>query len=96
MSVSHPFRSGLAVEVLLIEPGVPVIELYPELERDAELRRTNTLCEEEARFVQARKQFIVQSGALKRFLQLEEADDVHPDDVPIIGLGLYLCKHAPA
>lgn len=35
--------------------------------------------------MQARKQSIASSGALKRFLQLDEA--VHPDDVPIIALG---------
>lgn len=61
--------------------------LYPELQKDAELRRNNELSQEEKNFLQARKEFIVSSGALHRFLLLEEDEKIHPDDVPIIALG---------
>lgn len=59
--------------------------LYPELAKDAELRRNNALSPEEVNFLAARRQTIAASGALKHFLQLDH--DVHPDDVPIIALG---------
>lgn len=43
--------------------------------------------EEEAVFFEERKKFIVSSGALKRFLKLDDKEEIHPDDVPIIGFG---------
>ena len=61
--------------------------LYPELQKDAELRRNNELSEKEIDFRNQRKQFIVQNKILHKFLQLDQTEIVHPDDVPIIGLG---------
>lgn len=61
--------------------------LYPELEKDAFLRRNNELSEQEVAFMRARRDHIVATGALKRFLQLDEREEVHPDDIPVIGLG---------
>lgn len=63
------------------------VTLYPELEKDAELRRNNELSGEEKIFLQSRKEFIASSGVLHRFLFLQEDEKVHPDDVPIVALG---------
>lgn len=61
--------------------------LYPELQKDANLRRNNDLSEEEKDFIKSRKELIISSGALHKFLQLDQDEKVHPDDVPIIALG---------
>ncbi|EJU02610.1 FabD/lysophospholipase-like protein [Dacryopinax primogenitus] len=61
--------------------------LYPELEWDAELRRNNALHLEEWQFVVDRRARIAQSGVLAKFLGLPPDEDIHPDDVPIIGVG---------
>lgn len=50
-------------------------------------RRTNDLHEDEIKYVSLRRQRIAVTGALKRFLDLPEDEEVNPDDVPIIGLG---------
>ncbi|CAD7067572.1 unnamed protein product [Tilletia caries] len=60
---------------------------HPELTKDAHLRRDNSLCPEEVSFIAARKQHVIDSGALKRFLQLPDDEQIHPDDIPIIAVG---------
>ncbi|KZO97131.1 FabD/lysophospholipase-like protein [Calocera viscosa TUFC12733] len=65
----------------------PRLELHPELEWDATMRRSNDLHAEETAYVVRRQQRITNSGALKAFLGLPEDEEVHPDDVPVVGLG---------
>ncbi|KAK0547455.1 hypothetical protein OC845_004087 [Tilletia horrida] len=60
---------------------------HPELAKDAELRRNNDLGPEEIAFVAARKQHILTSRALQRFLHLPENEEIHPDDIPVIAVG---------
>lgn len=55
----------------------------PEVGWEGTVRRENTLCEDEKKFRQKRKEKI--AAKLKVYLELDE--DVHPDDVPCIGLG---------
>lgn len=61
--------------------------LYPELQHDAHLRRDNALSPEEAAFLTARKEFIIQQKTLQKFLGLPENEEIHPDDIPIVALG---------
>ncbi|KAK0532205.1 hypothetical protein OC834_002692 [Tilletia horrida] len=60
---------------------------HPELTRDAYLRRNNALSPEETAFIAARKQHILTSGALKRFLRLPDDEEIHPDDIPVVAVG---------
>ncbi|KAE8214439.1 hypothetical protein CF327_g2153 [Tilletia walkeri] len=60
---------------------------HPELTKDAHLRRDNSLSPEEINFIAARKQHILTSGALKRFLHLPDDEQIHPDDIPVIAVG---------
>jgi phospholipase A2 len=61
--------------------------LYPELAKDATLRRENTLSRQELAFLESRRHHIVATGALKRFLRLDENEEVNVEDVPICALG---------
>lgn len=49
--------------------------------------RDNSLNQAEVDFVQARKRNMLETQAFKKFLRLDENEQVHPDDIPIIGLG---------
>lgn len=54
---------------------------------DAELRRNNDLSPQETAFIAARKQHVLQTRALHRFLRLPDGESVHPDDIPICAIG---------
>lgn len=57
--------------------------IHPEVERDAVVRVSNELCEEEQIFLRRRKQHT--KKALAKYLDLPE-DELHPDDVPTIAM----------
>ena len=57
--------------------------IHPEIGREASVRVGDELCAEEKRFIKERKHRI--RKALARYLAIPE-DDVHPDDVPVIGM----------
>ncbi|CAG8566811.1 13306_t:CDS:2 [Cetraspora pellucida] len=57
--------------------------LYPELNWDATVRKSNDLCEDEKKFVHDRKLYICEAFA--RYVGVE-VDEIHPDDIPIIAL----------
>lgn len=61
-------------------------ETYPELDWDAQVRCSPALHPNEQQFIRARQERIA-AGALARFLQLPEDEEVHPDDVPLIAIG---------
>jgi len=58
-------------------------ESNPEILWDASVRISKDLCDEELQFLQQRRKHTTKS--LARYLGVSEAD-VHPDDVPVIGL----------
>ena len=77
---------------LSLEPGTLSDEIWqdahdprihPEIAREASVRVSDDLCDEEKRFLSQRKPHT--RRALAKYLNLTE-DDVHPDDVPVIGI----------
>ncbi|KAJ6155380.1 hypothetical protein N7470_005946 [Penicillium chermesinum] len=58
-------------------------ELNPEILRDANVRVSEDLCEEEKAFRKKRQQHAVK--ALSSYLDIPEGD-IHPDDVPVIAV----------
>lgn len=58
-------------------------ELNPEILRDAKVRVSGELCEEEKEFRKKRQQHAVK--ALASYLSIPE-EDIHPDDVPVIAV----------
>lgn len=58
-------------------------EINSEILRDARVRISNDLCEEERHFLKQRKLYVRQ--ALAQYLGLDEKD-IHPDDVPTIAM----------
>ncbi|EJT98789.1 FabD/lysophospholipase-like protein [Dacryopinax primogenitus] len=63
------------------------LELHPELEWDATLRRTNDLHPSEVSYLSARRTRILNTNALRTFLSLPQEESINPDDLPIVGLG---------
>lgn len=59
-------------------------EVFPEVQRVAEVRRGLELCPEEAAFLEKRK--LVTRDGFARYLGLNP-EDVHPDDIPTISFG---------
>ncbi|CAG8544901.1 1882_t:CDS:10 [Paraglomus occultum] len=57
---------------------------YPELQWDASVRCSLDICDEEKQFIRARKEFIRDKFA--KYIGVD-VDDVHVDDIPIIGFG---------
>jgi len=58
-------------------------DLNPEIQRDAKVRVSNDLCDEELEFRRKRQQHSVK--ALASYLDISEKD-IHPDDVPVIAM----------
>ncbi|CEH19394.1 Lysophospholipase [Ceraceosorus bombacis] len=83
---SHRFSDLLRLHKEVVQ-DLSDTTTYPELLKDAHLRRENTLGQQEAAALAARKAWIASSGALRRFLQLNESEEIHPEDVPVVGLG---------
>ena len=57
--------------------------IHPEIEREAQVRVSNELCEEEQEFIRKRRRQLCKS--LAKYLDLPESE-IHPDDVPVIGM----------
>ena len=57
--------------------------INPEILRDAEVRVSGELCDEEQEFRQQRQRRVVK--ALSSYLNIPE-EDIHPDDVPVIAM----------
>lgn len=55
--------------------------INPEIERDAEVRKSNELCEDEKKFLKERKEFIKEAFAKYVGVGIEE---IHVDDIPVI------------
>lgn len=62
---------------------------YPELDWDANVRRSSTLHPEEVKYLQNRQERLSSTGNddLKSFLELPEGEYVNPKDVPLVALG---------
>ena len=58
-------------------------QIHPEIERDASVRVSDELCDEEQAFLRRRKERV--RKGLSKYLDIPE-DDIHPDDVPVIGM----------
>lgn len=58
-------------------------EIHPEIEREAQVRVSDELCEEEQTFLRERKNHVRKGFA--KYLNIPEKE-VHPEDVPVIGL----------
>ncbi|GAC98891.1 phospholipase A2 [Pseudozyma hubeiensis SY62] len=65
------------------------VKAYPELDWDANVRRSSALHPEEIKFLRRRQDLLSSHGRddLKRFLELPATEQVHPCDVPLIALG---------
>ncbi|KAI9657239.1 MAG: hypothetical protein M1831_004428 [Alyxoria varia] len=68
-------------------------QVHPEIERDAMVRVSNELCDEEKAFLRKRKHHT--KKALARYLNIPE-EEIHPDDVPTLAMcgsggGLRAC-----
>ncbi|PWN45551.1 FabD/lysophospholipase-like protein [Ceraceosorus guamensis] len=83
---SHRFSDLLRLHKEVVQ-DLSDTTTYPELLKDAHLRRENTLGQQEAAALAARKAWIASSGALRRILQLDESEEIHPEDVPVVALG---------
>ena len=57
-------------------------QIHPEIEREAQVRVSDELCDEEQAFIRKRKEQV--RKGLSKYLQIPEAN-IHPDDVPVIG-----------